>query len=232
MTRPYPLESFDLPDRPRPSGASRGEGALFGTASFGTGPLATGPAGADPAGTAAPADIEEERLAAFEKGYRAGWDDASAAHSEEQGRIAADLARNLQDLSFTYHEAHAAMQRETADLLRGMLDRVLPSAMHGALAETILQRVGTALGAGATPVEIIVAPGNLARVEALVADRPAPPLRLRAEPSLGDGQALLRLGAAEERVDYDALIGELAAMVDRYCEDLAAAAPRGEAAHG
>lgn len=225
MTRPYPLEIFDVPDRARP-----GPGASFGPGNSAPGAAATRPASAED--TPAPPDMEEERLAAFEKGYRAGWDDASAAHSEEQGRIAADLARNLQDLSFTYHEAHAAMQRETADLLRSMLDRVLPSAMHAALAETILARVGDALGAGATPVEIVVAPGNVARVEALVADRPAPPLRLRAEPSLGDGQAFLRLGSAEERVDYDGLMAELAAMVDRYCDEVAAVAPRQEVAHG
>lgn len=211
MTRPFPLESFDgcgLQVRPRSTAAPESR-------------------------EAAPApDLEEERLAAFDKGYRAGWDDAAAAHADEQSRIAADLARNLQDMSFTYHEAHAAMLRETVGILRGMMDKVLPGAMREALAETILERVRAAVTDAATPVEIVLAPDNVARVEALVAGRPAPPLSIRSEPSLGEGQAYLRFAAAEEQIDYDALMAELAAMVDRYVQDATAPAGMGEVVNG
>jgi flagellar assembly protein FliH len=213
MTRAYRLDSFD-------------DGALRSVERSAPTPHRSF------AAEASQPDLEEERLASFDKGYRAGWDDAAAAHSEEQGRIAADLARNLQDLSFTYHEAHAAMQRETVEILRGMLDRVLPAAMHEALVETLLERVRGAMAERSTPVEIVLAPGNVSRVQALVADRPAPPLSFRAEPSLGEGQAFLRIGAAEEKIDYDGLMAELEVMVDRYCEDVARAAQPREAVNG
>ena len=49
--------------------------------------------------------LEDEKLAAYDTGYRAGWDDANAAQSDDQTRMKADLARNLQTLGFTYHEA-------------------------------------------------------------------------------------------------------------------------------
>ena len=42
------------------------------------------------------AAVEEAKLAAYEQGYTAGWDDAAAAQSDDQTRIRADLARNLQ----------------------------------------------------------------------------------------------------------------------------------------
>jgi hypothetical protein len=53
--------------------------------------------------------VEEAKVASFEQGYKAGWDDAVAAQSEDQTRIRADLARNLQSLSFTYQEARSHM---------------------------------------------------------------------------------------------------------------------------
>ena len=51
------------------------------------------------------ADLEEAKLAAFEKGYTAGWEDAVAAQDDEVAELRADLGRNLQALSFSYHEA-------------------------------------------------------------------------------------------------------------------------------
>ena len=54
---------------------------------------------AEPAAKEAnPADgsaLEDARLAAYEQGYSAGWEDASAAQSSEQSRIRSDLARNI-----------------------------------------------------------------------------------------------------------------------------------------
>ncbi|MFV0360116.1 MAG: flagellar biosynthesis protein, partial [Tropicimonas sp.] len=72
------------------------------------------------------ARLEEERLVAFDSGYRAGWDDAAAAHADEQGRISAEFAGNLQELSFTYHEARNAVLGEMEGILKGIVDKVLP----------------------------------------------------------------------------------------------------------
>ena len=38
--------------------------------------------------------LEETKLAAYESGYSAGWEDAAAAQSSDQTRVQADLARN------------------------------------------------------------------------------------------------------------------------------------------
>jgi len=40
-------------------------------------------------------ELEEERLASFEKGYQAGWDDAVKSQVADGRRITADLAQNL-----------------------------------------------------------------------------------------------------------------------------------------
>lgn len=55
--------------------------------------------------------LEEARLASYDSGYAAGWEDATAAQSGDQSRIRAELARNLQALSFTYQEARSHVLR-------------------------------------------------------------------------------------------------------------------------
>ena len=40
--------------------------------------------------------LEETKLASYDAGYAAGWEDAATAQSGDQTRIAAELANNLQ----------------------------------------------------------------------------------------------------------------------------------------
>ncbi len=78
--------------------------------------------------------IEESKLASYEQGYKAGWDDAAAALAEDQTRIRADLARNLQQLSFTYQEARSHILKAVEPLLEEMVGRLLPDMARETLA--------------------------------------------------------------------------------------------------
>jgi flagellar assembly protein FliH len=177
------------------------------------------PAGASEPGRPAPGvaavDLEEERLASYENGYSAGWEDASKAHAEEQGHISAELARNLQDLSFTFHEAQAALVQDMEAILSGIVERVLPLALRPAIAELVVSRALEVAREPGQLVEIVVAPENVARVETLCHGRPTPPLRVTAEPSLGAGQAFVRFAACEEKIDLDAILDEMGFAMGR-----------------
>lgn len=173
-------------------------------------------------GAAGSAPSEEDRLAAFEKGYREGWEDAAAAHAKDQTRIAVELGNNLQTLSFTYHEARTALLSEMEDLLRGMVEGVLPMAVHGGLPATILDRVRDGLHAAAeSEIAIVVAPDNVARVAAVVGEEPTLPVRVVGEPSLGDGQAYLRFAESEDRIDVDAALQEMQRAVESFFAEAA-----------
>lgn len=162
---------------------------------------------------------EEERLQAFDHGYRDGWDDAAKAHADEQNRISSELAGNLQALSFTYHEARAAVLSEMEDILKGLVSRVLPATMVPSLGEMIVERVRTVADeAAGIKVEIVVHPDNLPRIQSLVDGMIAPPLALQEEPSLGEGQAYIRLGEAEERVDLEAVLQGMSDAVAEFFE--------------
>jgi len=70
--------------------------------------------------------LEDQRLASFEQGYSAGWEDAFTAQVEDQTRITGNLASSLGDLSFTYHEALAQLLVSVEPVFRSLVELVLP----------------------------------------------------------------------------------------------------------
>ncbi len=158
--------------------------------------------------------LEEARLAAYEQGYTAGWDDAVAAQGEDQARLRADLARNLQGLAFTYHEARSHILRAIEPLFETILARILPDLARVALAPRVLEALAPLAAAAAdTPVDLVLNPAARPAVEAALAEAPPLPLHIVEEPTLGEGQAYLRLGASETRIDLDRAVAEISAAI-------------------
>ncbi|MFY0634226.1 MAG: hypothetical protein JXQ91_10460 [Vannielia sp.] len=167
--------------------------------------------------------LAEAQLAAFDKGYREGWEDAARAHAEEQKAIGSDLARALDDMSFTYHEARRAMLGEMRELITGIVAKVLPVSLGGSLGPMILERIEEAVKSRSeVSVEVAVAPENLARVAPLLQGEATIPVRLADSASLGPGQAVLRFANAEEIIDLDAVLTGITQVVDGFFEGQAA----------
>jgi len=158
--------------------------------------------------------LEEARLAAYEQGYTAGWEDASAAQSDDQSRMSGEVGRNLQVLGFTYHEARIHVLRGLAPLLQGIVTRLLPEMAREALAPLVLETLmPLAESMAEAPVTLVMSPASRASVEALLEKATGLPLTLTEEPSLGDGQVYLRLGDTETRVDLDRAIAAITAAL-------------------
>lgn len=161
------------------------------------------------------AEAEEARLAAYEQGYTAGWDDAAAAQNADITRLRNELGQSLQDMSFTYHEAHSHVLRTLEPLLRDMVSAVLPSLSREALVPLVLEQMKPlAAELAGQPMQILTHPDNVVLVEDLVRGRAGLPVAVRGEPTLGRGQAHFRIGASERIVDLDgavATIGEAVA---------------------
>lgn len=148
---------------------------------------------------------EDARLAAYEDGYKAGWDDAVAAEEESQARIATDFARNLRDLGFTYAEARAHVLDGITPLLCLMAEKILPETARDCFAENILDLVRAEAGKSADqPIQIVINPSQRAALDSLLEQAaPAFPLVVTEEDSLGPGQAHIRSGAGETTLDID-----------------------------
>lgn len=158
--------------------------------------------------------LEDEKLASYEQGYKAGWDDASAAMGEEQSRIRADLARNLQSLSFTYHEARAHILKSVQPLLLQVVSQLLPEIARESLAPSVLEALmPLAEKLGDAPVTLVINPASRAPVESVLAQATGLPIEVQEEPTLGEGQAYLRMGSVETHVNLDQATADIAAAV-------------------
>ena len=166
-----------------------------------------------------PAEAEEARLAAYESGYAAGWDDAQAAQAEDSRRVREDLARNLRDLSFTYQEARAGVLQGVAPLLRAMVDQVLPDIARATLGARVAEVIGAeAARLGSPPVQLVVAPADRARIEAALPPTPPFDLVLAVEPTLAEGQVHFRFGTEERALDLPALLERIRGLVADHLE--------------
>lgn len=164
--------------------------------------------------------FQSMRLASFEEGYKAGWDDAIKAQGADKAAISGDFAQNLQDLSFTYHEAVAHVVKSTAPLLREMVGVILPALAEETLGLQISDLLQQRLRGAAQPgVEIRVAPENVERVRALLIHPPDFPARILPQEGLGPGQARLRFADEEQDIDMADALAEMSGLVAAFLHE-------------
>jgi flagellar biosynthesis/type III secretory pathway protein FliH len=155
--------------------------------------------------------VEEAKMASFEQGYSAGWDDAVAAQQGDQSRIKADLARNLQSLSFTFQDARSHVLQAIRPLILEMINRLLPEVAHEALAPTVLEAVMPIADELAdAPLTLVLNPAARGQVEDVVAQATGLPMVIDEEPSLPEGQVYIRFGSSETKVDLDQVTADIA----------------------
>ncbi|GLS85204.1 flagellar biosynthesis protein [Cypionkella aquatica] len=163
--------------------------------------------------------LEETKLASYDSGYTSGWEDAAAAQAGDQTRVRADLARNLQALSFTFHEARQHVLRALQPLMTEMVGRLLPALARETLAQVVLEALmPIAEKLADTPVTLVLNPASRAALETLLEEATGLPLILTEEPSLSEGQVYLKLGSSETHVNLDRAIAEITAAVHGFFE--------------
>lgn len=158
--------------------------------------------------------LDEAKVASFEQGYSAGWEDAAAAQEGDQTRIRADLARNLQSLAFTFQDARTHVLQAIRPLILEMTTRLLPEVAREALAPAVLEAVmPLADDLADAPLTLVLNPLVRDRVETLVAQATGLPMQIEEEPSLGEGQVYIRMGPTETKVDLTEVTDDIAAAV-------------------
>lgn len=169
---------------------------------FDNAPGAPRPPVAGPAGAPDPADTGEAALAAFEEGYRNGWEDCTRAEAEGHRRIAADLAANLHELSQGYETARSEVLDSLGPVFEQMAAQLLPALAAEAVAPAVLAELRAAAEeASAARAVLLAAPAALPALERLVETQEGLSVDLRAEPAFAEGQVSLRFDG--ERRDID-----------------------------
>lgn len=165
--------------------------------------------------------VEDIRLASFEQGYTAGWDDAIRVQSEDKGRVIAALAQNLEDFSFTYQEALTQMIKAVEPVFRALTQTVLPEAMMQSIGPRIVEQ-GLALARDQIeqPVILVVPLGASAALKPLLQTELPMQIVIRESSDIGPGQIQLRVGDSEREIDTDLLFAALNDSVDAFYHTL------------
>lgn len=157
--------------------------------------------------------LEEVRLAAFEKGYAAGWEDSANAEASQQHRLRAEIGHQLQELAFTFHEARGLILRELDPLLRAMAETVLPRVAREALAPLIAENIAElAAGRIETGLTLRFAPTDAEAVREAIRHQDAA-IELIPDDTLAVGQVWLRSEARESVIDIEAACDRIARAV-------------------
>lgn len=174
-------------------------------------------------------EIENSELDAFDKGYRAGWDDAIKAKEDDGVHIAGDFAQTLQDLSFSYHEAHAQVLTNLAPLFEEIFDKLLPRIARDTLGAHLAEQLASiARDIGTAEVEIGVAPGRAETVAEFVDGAACGfPVHVVENASIGEAQAEIRFADRELSVDLAEVTSQISEAVRAVLQE-----PQGRAAHG
>ncbi|WP_170326328.1 ABC transporter ATP-binding protein [Ruegeria arenilitoris] len=161
--------------------------------------------------------LEEQRLAAFEQGYSAGWEDAVQAQEQSRGQVSAELAKSLEDMSFTYHEAVTRMTLSLEPMFQSLVQVVLPQTLdQGFAVRLVEQLVEMAREQIGQPMQIFVPTGRTDEVEALLPQDLSAPTRVIEDPSLEPAQARLQVGTSQREVDCSGLLASVAGAFDAY----------------
>ncbi|MFA8387457.1 MAG: ABC transporter ATP-binding protein [Pelagibaca sp.] len=173
------------------------------------------PVPANAAHTVSDETLENERLESFDKGYRAGWDDAIKAKTDEGTQLADGIAQNLQDLSFTYHDVHAQILSNIGPLFDEILNKILPSLARDTLGAHVAdQLTRIARDIGPVQIEIVVAPGSAEHVSQLVNGAATSlPIKVVEDADVPEGRADMRLGRKELSVDLSDVTAQISQAV-------------------
>lgn len=161
--------------------------------------------------------LEEQRLAAFEKGYGAGWDDAVQAQDEGRVQLGSELSASLSDLSFTYQEALTRMTLSLEPMFESLVQTVLPEIIDRGFAARLTEQLcEMAREQVGQPMYLTVPAGTAEQIGALLPREMTPRPQVVEDPALSSGQARLQVGIAQREVDCDALLTAIAAAFDAY----------------
>lgn len=164
-----------------------------------------------------PEELEDLRLNAYERGYLAGWEDAMReVQTEAQAREKA-LAKQLEAISFSYHDARGHVLRAVGPLLQAMAEQVLPQAARAALVPQVLEEIAPfAEEVSCAPMVLQVPQGAAPAFEAGLRDRSIPPVEIVETPDLPEGAAEFRIGPRQVRVDLTDLSARFAKAIDDF----------------
>ncbi|WP_425044964.1 ABC transporter ATP-binding protein [Primorskyibacter sp. S87] len=154
--------------------------------------------------------LEDQRLASFEQGYSAGWEDAIDAQAQEQGKLTERFVQSVEDMSFGYHEAQGQLIETLTPVFRSLIDVVLPTALNECLGQHLVEQLSEiAQEEVEQPVFLHVPAGMAGALRPVLVKEVSMPLRVTEDAALGAGQVHIRVGDVEREIDAEHLLNSI-----------------------
>jgi len=164
-----------------------------------------------------PEQVEDIRLNAYERGYVAGWDDGAQQNEADDVTRRNAIARQVEHLSFSYHEARSHVLDALKPMFQALLDTVLPAAAQASIVPlTIEQLLPLAQSAAEAPITLRVAAGSKASYEAAFEGLVLPPLTLIETDDLAEGQAEFSFETTHSKIDLTDAAKTIRGAIDRF----------------
>lgn len=161
--------------------------------------------------------LEDTKLASFEKGYSAGWEDAVMAHEAALEKATLEIAQSMQDMSFTYHEAYSKLALAMKPMLTEFVIKLMPSVCRLSLGPVVVQEVTALIEEQVQgTVEIATTPDTAPLLEQALTGSVVSPFVIVHEPLLSDGQVYVRLNTSEREINLDGVMASVSEAVDAF----------------
>ncbi|WP_438990598.1 hypothetical protein [Lentibacter sp.] len=163
----------------------------------------------------------DHELAVFERGYKAGWDDCTAAAEQSGAALSEAFAQNLNDLSFTYHEAYSALVRSIEPLVRQLVETTLPDLASDSLGQKLGAEV-TALARSHAGTQLLVSchPSRRNMVQSALPDGLSLSVSVVPDDRLTTDQITLKFSEVEREIDVAHFATQARSLIHNYFESI------------
>jgi len=163
----------------------------------------------------------DHELAVFERGYKAGWDDCTAAAEQSGTALSAAFAQNLNDLSFTYHEAYSAIVRSIEPLVRQLVETTLPDLASDSLGQKLgAEMTQIARTHAGSQLLITCHPSRRTMVQSALPDGLSLTVSVAPDDRLAADQISLRFAEVEREIDVARFATEARTLIHNYFESI------------
>lgn len=168
----------------------------------------------------------EDRLAIYDQGYGAGWEDAIAARDDDAARLHLAVGQSLQALGQSWDEARQEVLLALRLLVQDLAARLLPAlaaeALPALVADAILPLAAESLP---TMLTVRLHPDARPAAEAFLARTLPVPIQIADDAGLTPGQAIIAAGPSGARVDLDAALDQIRAALAAFFDLLPPSPP-------
>lgn len=166
-------------------------------------------------------DQDAIRSAAFEEGYKSGWDDCRAEHLNSEKALSSDLAQAMSDAGVTYRDARRDVLTAIKPLIETIVSQLLPKLASDGLAALVAQELMPLLQeASDLEPELFCAPKVAPIIQNLLQKREDLNFRIRQEPTFTGAQVLIRFGSEAREIDLSEAVAQIGSELETFTERL------------